>query len=238
MKNLILFTGALCLLTLGFSSCDKKVSGDSIEVKLGNESISTELKNAPNKDLDAYGYNWNAHHFNGYLVNAMVGDNIDPLEEYYHWDPYTGDADAYLEKYPSIANHFFWNFRDVTVVMHWNEALISSEGDYADTWINTNAWITFNYKMGEGETQWSQYQKMVAVKISDHLENIITDAEGNITYGEWYSEGDPGEFIGYYNMWPDLALIQVVNTGATPPDMWPSFNSPTSTGLGKFKNRD
>ena len=231
MKNFILFTGVLCLLTLGFTSCDKEVTDEPMQPKLSKESMNTELKSAANKGFDAYGYNWNAHHFNGYLVNAWVGDNINPLAEYYHWDPYTGDANAYLEKYPSVDNHFFWYFREMTVVMHWNDALISRESIYPETWIDTEAWITFNYRMGEGESRWSQFQKMIAVKESDTL---IKDEDG---YGLYWENKD-GEFIGYYYMWPGLALIQVVNTGATPPDMWPSFNSPMGPGLGKYKTRN
>ncbi|RXQ92237.1 hypothetical protein EO244_11855 [Ancylomarina salipaludis] len=238
MKNLFLFAGILCLLASGFTSCNKEVSDESLPLKSDKEAIDNSLKSASNKGFDSYGYNWSAHTFRGYLLNAIVGDNIDPLAEYYHWDPYMGDPDLYLEQYPDIANYFFWYFREMTVVMHWNEALISSEGVYPETWLDTDAWITFNYRMGEGESRWSQYQKMVAVNSSDHLENIITNPDGSIGYGEWYSEGDPGEFIGYYYMWPNLALIQVVNTGATPPDMWPSFNSPMGPGLGKYKLRD
>ena len=85
--------------------------------------------------------------------------------------------------------------------------------------------------MGGGKDKWSQFQKMIAVKESDTL---IKDEDG---YGLYWENKD-GEFIGYYYMWPGLALIQVVNTGATPPDMWPSFNSPMGPGLGKYKTRN
>lgn len=173
---------------------------------------------------------WTTHYLKGSLRNTSLGDNLVALADYYHWDPYTGDAEGYLEKYPA-EDYFFWDFREITLVMHWNEALISSEGVYQDTWLGSDAWITFHYKMGGGKDKWSQFQKMIAVKESDTL---IKDEDG---YGLYWENKD-GEFIGYYYMWPDLALIQVVNTGNVPEGLCPAYKGPMSPGLEKYKTRN
>ncbi|MGZ2369268.1 hypothetical protein ACXR6G_05750 [Ancylomarina sp. YFZ004] len=281
MKNLVQMTLVLCLLIMVFSSRKKNVLDEAMHIGQNNESFDTRLESVGATGFNIYGYNWNAHefngyllnawvgdnlvphedyyhwkpcsddtkdnlelysdedrffwnfrnwtahHFNGYLLNTWLGDNIAPLVDYYHWDPYTGDAEDYLNKYPA-ERFFFWDFRDMILEMHWSESLISSEGVYRDPWLGSDAWITFHYKMGEGKDKWSQFLKMIAVKESDIL---IKDEDGYGLY--WVNENE--EFIGYYYMWPDLALIQVENTGDLPDGMCPAYKGPMSPGLEKYK---
>lgn len=281
MKSIVQISAILCLLIIVFSSCKKDIHDEAVHIAQNNESFDTRLKSVGTTGFDTYGYNWNAHqfygyllnawvgdnlvphedyyhwnpfsndikvnlekysdedcffwnfkdwtahHFNGYLLNTWVRDNIAPLVDYYHWDPYTGNTEDYLNKYPA-EKFFFWDFRDMILEMHWNEALISSEGVYLNPWLGSDAWITFHYRMEEGKDKWSQFQKMVAIKESDIL---IKDEDGYGLY--WVNEN--GEFIGYYYMWPDLALIQVENTGNVPEGMCPAYKGPISPGLEKYK---
>ena len=232
MKKNIILTVVLALF-ISVTSCNKSDLDESIELNNFNEKSSDLLLKSDNKGFDAYGYNWNARHFNGYLMNAWFGDNIDPTVAWFKKEPFNGDIEAYQTGYPEVLDYPFWMYGNMTVVMHWNESLISNEGVYQFPWVDSDAWITMHYKMGEGENKWSQFQKFVAVKSSDLLVGYYFDDLGNILFGEYFSEN--GESVGWYYMWTDLALIQVVNTGNVPEEMLPKYKSPMSPGLGKYK---
>jgi hypothetical protein len=116
----------------------------------------------------------------------------------------------------------FWDYRHINLVMHWNEALISREAVYNRPWFNSNAFITFHYSGGEGDTRWSQFQKMVAAKETD-----------NFLEGKWYNEHE--EEIGIESGYVDLVLISVTNTGVIPNDFYDEYHNPLSSGLGKYK---
>lgn len=243
MKKIILLIGIVALL-LAFSSCEK----DFIEEPIDN----TELKSAKTDKVTGFnewGYNWNAHHFNGILMNAIIGDNLYNGAFFGDWEPYLGDDETYINNHPGIqvtpefylpgANELpFWLFRNVKLVMHWNESLISREGVYPvplDNWIDTDAWITFHYSgIDENGKRWSQFQKMVSREPTDKHGELITDLFGNKS-GIWYNEQD--EQIGVYNNWEQLIMIQVVNTGNVPTELgfFAPYKSPEKQGLGTNK---
>lgn len=225
MKKLSFITVILSMVFFIFSSCDRDALDESIEL---NQSIEAQKKdNAKNNGYDKYGYNWNAHHFNGIVFNAIVGDNLYIGYPFYKIDPYMGNDDKYLEKY-SWANQLpFWGFRHVNLVMHWNDALISREGIYPATWFDSNGWITFHYSGIEGNKKWSEFQKMVAARSTDVL---------NKKEGIWYDENEVE--IGIECDYKDLILIQVIEIGDVPAYMYyPAYHNPTSSGLGKYKLR-
>ncbi len=226
MRNLV----SLLLITavVLFSSCQESMVDESItagDLKSANSAI---------KGFDQWGYNWNAHQFNGYLINAMFGDNIDESVEWYHKEPaFDGDLAAYAEAHPEVLNYPFWAYEDMTLVMHWNESCISKEGVYQYPILDSDAWITFHYRMGEGENRWSQFQKFIAASSSDVLVVYFYDEGGNPVYGQWFSV--EGDYLGDYYLWPDRILVQVVNTGNVPEGMLAGFKSPISPGIGFYK---
>jgi len=221
MKKNIILTLVLALF-LSVTSCNKSDLDESIELNNFNEKSSDLLLKSNNKGFDAYGYNWNAHHFNGILFNAIIGDYLYNGAFFGDWEPYTGNDVEYLALYPS-AVYLPWDYRHINLVMHWNEALISREGVYPEKWIDSNGWITFHYSgMDENGKRWSQFQKMVAAKSTDNYSN-----------GIWYDMN--GNEIGVYSTWAELILIQVVNTGNIHPDFFAPYVNPSSSGIGKYK---
>lgn len=220
MKKNVILSSILAFIFV-LTSCDKSNLDEPMELNSLTEHQKVSQLKSNNKGFDAYGYNWNAHHFNGILFNAIVGDNLYNEEFFGNWEPYIGNDEEYLEKYP-LAVYLPWDYRHINLVMHWNDELISNMGIYPNEWINSNGWITFHYSGGEGANKWSQYQKMVAAKSSDYFLN-----------GKWYNEAD--KEIGVYSTWDEIILIQVVNTGEVHPDFFEPYKNPESSGIGKYK---
>lgn len=221
MKKLIL----ILAIALAFAGCEK----DFLEEPTGNMELKSG--NSGNDKLtgfDQWGYNWNAHHFNGYLINAWFGDELYPDADWYkQMPPFEGDVEAYLQAHPETSDYPFWMYGDMKLVMHWNEACITTEGVYPYPILDSEAWITFHYSQGEGKNKWSQYQKFVAAKSSYTLD-MLDPVNG---FGIWYTED--GEEVGYYYLWPDRVLIQVQNAGNIPPYLLGTYKSPLFPGLGK-----
>ena len=136
MKNSALFTGVIYLLVMFFSSCEIGIIDESIQIDQNYKSSHIVLKKLTNTGSDIYGYNWSAHRFNGYLLNAWTGDNLVPLGNYYHWVPCTEDTKDHLEKY-SADDCFFWNFRDWTAHPF--------NGYLLNTWLEDNIVHLANY---------------------------------------------------------------------------------------------
>ena len=229
-KNIIILTILSMLLIFGACKDDfTEELTNSTKLKSGNSG------NDKATGFDQWGYNWNAQQFKGYLMNAWFGDEMDPSASWYKKEPpYNGDWEGYAADHPEVLNYPFWGYGNMTLVMHWNDDLISSEGVYNWPRTDTDGWITFHYRMGEGKNKWSQYQKFVAVKSTDVLK-VYYEENGTPVWGEWFSE--EGESVGWYYLWPEMALIQVVNTGNVPDGMLPGYKSPMGNGIGKYKSR-
>jgi len=95
---------------------------------------------------DIFGYNYQAHLFNGFYPDAYNGGEGNP--------PYSGDDETYLQ-------------------MKWNDAWLSNrdcDSDGAldrhlgfDSYIGSGAWLT-NHQRGEDEYgKWTYFVKIVAV---------------------------------------------------------------------------
>jgi hypothetical protein len=65
-------------------------------------------------DYDIYVYNYQGHIFEGSYANVYLGRDGFP--------PYDGDDDAYLAENPAAESHWAWPYRDVYLVMKWNDA--------------------------------------------------------------------------------------------------------------------
>lgn len=216
MKNYHITSFLIVFLVTVVSGCLQR---DEVEPKVdlmvnGNGNDTESLRG-----VDEWGWNWQAHQFVGTVFNAMIADYAYQDADFYKWDPYQGDDGAYLSKYPEAESLPFWQYRNMKLVMHWNESLITSEGVYQD-WLDSDAWISFHYQLGSGKDKWSEFQKFVAVKSTDTLKED----------GWWYSEDD--ELIGLGWHYDHLAMVMYHDAG-TPP----MFISPMGPGYGKYKIR-
>lgn len=155
---------------------------------------------------DMWGYNYQAHMFNGYYCDAYR------------------DA-AWCQDY-----------KDVKLKMKWNDAWLSNkdcDGDgkldrhYGhDSYIGSGAWCTNHqsgtYYDGDGnECNWNYFVKIIAVP-----ETAYNDGSN------WFTEN--GDLIGPV-IWGAFAIIQQVENDPCAGEHGISFRSPVGPGLGKFK---
>jgi len=226
MKNLLLLSGFV-FLALMLSGCEKDLSTDPAGIpvlksgNMGNEKIT---------GFDEWGFNWNAHEFRGYTVNMLLGDHAFIGMPHYKKYVYRGEGMDFWDMLVSEFEYFPWlmpaELLDSRLVSTWNEALISSDGEYpANGWLDSGAWIVFDYSGKAGNERWKAMRKLVAARSTDQL-----------TDGVWYNEA--GEEIGLESMfWSDLIIVQVVNNGDVPPFpfFFEDYNSPYGPGYGQYK---
>lgn len=177
--------------------------------------------------FDAYGYNYQAHMFSGSYFNSYANGAGLP--------PYEGDDAAYLAANPTVASHWAWPYRDVQLVMKWNDAWISNMDRDGDgkldrhygfpSYIGSGAWLT-NHQLGSSigedgeEYNWNYFSKIVAVP---------TDAVN--TGGIWYDAS--GTEIGS-DIWGEFAIIQEVSNDQGIGDHGVLYHSPSGPGFGQF----
>jgi hypothetical protein len=226
MKNLLLLS-VFAFLVLILSGCEKDLSTDPAGKTVlksgntGNEKIT---------GFDEWGFNWNAHEFRGYTINMLLGDHAFIGMPHYKKYVYHGEGMDFWDMLVSEFEYFPWlmpaELLDSRLISTWNEALISSDGEYpANGWLDTGAWIVFDYSGRTGNESWKAMRKLVAARSTDHL-----------TGGVWYNEA--GEEIGLESMfWSDLIIVQVVNNGDVPPFpfFFEDYNSPNGPGYGQYK---
>jgi len=151
---------------------------------------------------DPFGYNYQAHMFNGSYANVYLGGAGFP--------PYEGDGDAYLAENPEAENHWAWPYRDVKLIMKWNDAWLSNKDCDEDgkldryygydSYIGSGAWET-NHQYGEYEEDGKTYKWDYFVKIVAVPEDATTED------GFWYTAD--GVEIGP-SIWGSFAVIQRV----------------------------
>lgn len=150
--------------------------------------------------FDDFGYNYQAHIFKGSYANVYLGRAGFP--------PYEGDAEAYLEQNPAAENHWAWPYRDVKLLMKWNDAWLSNQDRNEDglldryygydSYVGSGAWET-NHMWGF--ENWNDFVKISAVP----EEAVLQD-------GYWYLNGkELGSTI-----WGQFALsMEVYNDANT-----------------------
>lgn len=205
MKKFISLSTIFALLFL-FISCNN----EAIDETTSNLELNSSKENNIKKTTgyDAWGFNFQAHHFKSYLINALLGDPAYEGMDHYRKLVYQGEGEQFWEDlvdesaYPYFKQMMPSGLLDCKMEMTWNDALCNSEGIYPPTWNDTGAWIMFKYKMNTLDERWSQLRKLVSISAGDYLEG-----------GIWYnSEGQEIGLQSYY--WPDQLIIkQVVNTG-------------------------
>ena len=157
---------------------------------------------------DAYGYNYQAHQFNGYYANIYLGGNGFP--------PYKGDAASYLADNPGAKTYLAYSYQKEKIVMKWNDAWLSNEDQDGDGKLDRHYGYSSYIGSGAWETNHSSkyFTKIVAVP-----------SDATIKDGVWYN-ADGGE-IGP-NLWGEFAIIQEIDNAAKT-----KYISPLGPGFGK-----
>lgn len=178
---------------------------------------------------DAFGYNYQAHLFNGLYANVYLGADGLP--------PYTGDNAAYLTAHPEAASKWYWEYRAIDLVMKWNDAWIANQdcdGDgYLDrhygfpTYQGSGAWETVHmastYEQDGRVCRWKESAKIIAVP-----------ADAVNVSGVWYTSA--GTLIGpaEWGSSSPFALIQDVLNDPCSGLHGVQFVSPAHPGLGNW----
>jgi hypothetical protein len=176
---------------------------------------------------DPYGYNYQGHMFKGSYFNAYSGGA--------GFAPYEGDDDAYLEEYPGAETHWAWPYREVNLVMKWNDAWLSNKDCDSDgkldrhygfpSYKGSGAWET-NHMWGEdldedgNPYKWNYFCKIVAVP-----------ADALLDEGIWYTPD--GIVIGPV-IWGEFATIQEVSNDPGLNEHGCIYKSPASAGFGFY----
>ena len=176
--------------------------------------------------FDPYGYNYQAHMFNGYYANAYLGGAGFP--------PYEGDSEAYLAENPGAASHWTWPYRDVILLMKWNDAWLSNKDCNGDgkldrhygfsSYIGSGAWET-NHQSGTYEIDGKEYGWNYFVKI------IAVPDDAQASDGIWYTAD--GVEIGTV-IWGSFAIIQQVYNDQGTGEHGIEYKSPAGPGFGKW----
>lgn len=181
--------------------------------------------------FDDYGYNYQAHLFNGFYANAYLGGDGLP--------PYEGDDTAYFarltaEGLPDVAGKWYWPYRSDVIQMKWNDPWIANtdcDGDGKldrhfglDSYIGSEAWETNHqsgtYMMDGKEYHWTYFVKIIAVP-----------ADATKSGGIWYSA--TGKEIGY-DIWGEFAVIEEIYNDAGAGSHGIMYKSPARAGFGNW----
>lgn len=241
MKNLFSLLGMAVILSLIFVACEKKADqadlqddailkakGGCATIQSGNIFYADDhyYLGAPlETGFDDFGYNYQALKFQGSYFNSYAGGAGFP--------PYEGDDEAYLAANPGAASHWAWPYRDVNLMMKWNEGWLSKKDcdedgsldrHYGfDSYIGSGAWLT-NHQSGsyiddDGNVcEWNYFVKIIAVP-----EDAYEDG------GYWYNAD--GTEIGP-SIWGQFAIIQQVENDPCAGISGVQYISPDHAGLG------
>ena len=209
MKKVIIFSLTALMMLFLFTACGESVlSVETESVQLEDVQINTLSK--ANGSFDEYGYNYTAHMFRGSYFNSYARSAELPA-----WD---GDDEAYLAENPTAASHWAWPYREVNLLMKWNEAWLSKDKvrhEGFDSYIGSGAWLTNHQSGGDKKDHWTYFCKIVAAPADAVNESDV-----------WYTAD--GVEIGPV-IWGSFALIQEVESG-----LGATYVSPAGPGLGKW----
>lgn len=217
---------ALMVISLTVVPASAKKNEDCVRIKDGilTYSAGHYLEGEPlTLGYDIFGYNYQGHIFVGSYANVYLGRDGFP--------PYDGNDDAYLAENPDAENHWAWPYRDIQLVMKWNDAWLSNKDcndDGAldrhygyDSYIGSGAWET-NHMFGTNEdsSNWNYFTKIVAVP-----DDAVLDG------GIWFTSD--GVEIGY-EIWGQFATIFEVSNDPMTGDHGVIYNAPAPTGFGYY----
>jgi hypothetical protein len=181
---------------------------------------------------DIFGYNYQAHLFNGSYANAYLGR--------YGFPPYDGDDESYLAANPDAEYTWVWPYRDVCLNMKWNDAWLSNKDCDDDGaldrhygfpgYIGSGAWLT-NHQWGYNDdgTKWTYFVKIVAAPDDAYVVNFGTEEDPDLI---WFTADDTE--IGPV-IWGSFAIIQQVINDKVTGDHGLYYRSPASAGFGFYQ---
>lgn len=210
MKKIGLLSLTLLMVMVLFTSCGQQsIMAVETETVVAEDMQIPELAKAGGA-YDEYGYNYNAHMYKGNYFNSYARKDGFP--------PYEGNDEAYLAANPTVTDHWAWPYRDVQLLMKWNEAWLSRDKvrhEGYDSYIGSGAWLTNHQSGGDKKDHWTYFCKIVAAP-ADAVN------EGGVCYTADGIEIGP-------SIWGPFAIIQEVESrlGAT-------YVSPAGPGLGKW----
>ena len=231
MRKGMIFGVAILLVTLmlvpTLSGVFAAQSGTRIQDGILTYSVGHYLYPQPlTLGFDIFGYNYQAHMFNGYYPNVYLGREGLP--------PYEGNAEAYLAAHPEAASKWYW-YPEVRIVMWWNDAWLSNMDRDEDglldrhygysSYIGSGAWET-NHQWGtyigddNKEHRWDYFVKIVAAP-----------ADAYISGGFWYTAD--GTEIGPV-IWTEFAIIESIYNDPYGGFHGVEYLSPTSAGFGYY----
>jgi hypothetical protein len=216
-KSRVLLTAMCCVLlalTLGAKSDDCATIKDGVILYSATHYLGGQPLQI---GYDIFGYNYQAHMFKGSYANVYLGRDGFP--------PYKGDDAAYLAENPTAGSHWAWPYRNVNLIMKWNDAWLSNkdcDGDgkldrhYGfDSYIGSGAWETNHMSGVDGEDHWISFTKIAAAP-----------ADAVSVGGIWYNAD--GTEIGPV-IWGSFATLMDVESG-----VGATFVSPAGPGFGKY----
>jgi len=236
MKKILMITG-LSLLTLaiacfigGQTAVAKKATCTAIQDGILVYSAGHYLAGQPlTIGNDIFGYNYQAHKYDGNYANAYLGKDGFP--------PYEGDDAAYLAANPAAEFTWYWPYRKDQVAMKWNDAWLSNKDCDGDglldrhygypAYVDSGAWLT-NHQSGTytgdlgQECNWNYFVKIVA-QTSDNP--VPPNPEGLLSVGS-YKDGERKP------IWGEFEIIQEVSNDACLGQHGLYYKSPIGPGLG------
>jgi len=181
--------------------------------------------------FDIFGYNYQGHMFKGYYCNAYLGGAGLP--------PYTGSIDDYPDDNLSLfQNHWTYPYRDVWLMMKWNDAWLSNQDrddDGAldrywgfDSYIGSGAWLT-NHMWGTNPdgSHWNYFVKIVAAPSDAYVGPPSWPGYQQT----WYSSD--GTEIGK-QIWGAFAVILQISNDPLYDEHGCIYNPPSPTGFGCY----
>jgi hypothetical protein len=203
MKKVLVFSLTV-LIMLVLSGCGESIM--SVETDVDDVPVLAKAGGA----VDDYGYNYNARMFNGSYFNAYARAAGLPA-----WE---GDDDEYLAENPTAVNHWAWPYREISLLMKWNDAWMNKDKvrhEGYDSYIGSGAWLTNHQSGGKAKDHWTYFTKIVAAP-----------ADAVKINGIWFTAD--GIEIGPV-IWGEFATIQEVESGEGA-----YYVSPYGPGFGKF----
>jgi len=218
-KKILAISAILLLLMSTGLVMAKKDNGTTIQDGVLTYSAGHYLAGEPLMiGYDPWGYNYQAHMFKGFYANVYLGGAGFPA--------YEGNTEAYLAENPGAASHWAWPYRDIQLVMKWNDAWLSNKDRDGDgkldrhhghpTYIGSGAWET-NHQWGDG---WNYFCKIVAAP-----------SDANNVGGIWYS--NDGIEIGPV-IWGQFATILEISNDSDLGEHGLLYKSPLTPGFGYY----
>jgi hypothetical protein len=192
---------------------------------------------------DPYGYNYQAHMFNGSYFNVYAGAAGFPA--------YEGDDVSYLADNPSAESHWAWPYRDITLQMKWSDEWLSNKDCNGDGKLDrgyicdpVNAGNSAcegaretNHQSGSYEVEvngklkeahWTYFVKIVAVPNDAYMGDETVEEDPS----KWYNA--EGQEIGPA-IWGSFAKIQMVENDPFAGLHGKQYTSPAHPGFGQYQ---